>query len=217
MKNTMKKAKLWKRILTAALISVMVLASVPVQAVQLPKSKTITLYSGKTSKNQFYQNVWLGFLEGDSGNVKLSNSSVAKASLNYGSVYVIPKKAGKTVLTVKDAEGTSKCNLTVKKYVNPVASVKIGNTTISGSKFNKEAYRAVTYSKFANKKVKVTFNLKKGWTIGKLSYLQSTWMKSEDVNNGSVIPVKGGKGFKVLTTATNDKTGQEIQLYLWFK
>lgn len=106
-----------------------------------------------------------------------------------------------------------------KRIRNPVASVKVGNTTISGKKFDTNPYRVISYSKFANKKAKVTFNLKKGWSFqyDAISYFQKTWQKSEDVKNGSIVPIKGGSGYKIMTAVVNDKTGQVEHLLLWFK
>ena len=40
-----------------------------------------------------------------------------------------------------------------------------------------------------------------------IEYLQKGWMRSESVANGSQIPVAGGKGFRIMFTAVNSKTG----------
>ena len=105
----------------------------------------------------------------------------------------------------------------VKKYENPVASVKVGNKTVPGSKFDADAYRVLNYSQFANKRKKITFNLKKGWSVQEVYYAQSGWMKSEDMQNGEIIKIKGGKGFQVGAVVVNDKTGQREDLLLWLK
>ena len=218
MKRTMK------RILTAVLILTMVVAAVPVQAgipQYFPTKKTLTVYPAKTSKNYFFQRTYMGAFDKKSDkvtSVSSSNSSVAEAYAIYSELYAVPKKVGKTVITAKSGKTTRKCNLTVKKYVNPIASVKVGNSTIAGKKFDTEAYRAVSYSRFANKKAKITFNLKKGWSfVDGVSYLQKNWMKSEDVKNGAVIPIRGGSGFVVITNVVNDKTGQQEAVMLLFK
>ena len=57
--------------------------------------------------------------------VSSSNSSVAEAYAIYSELYAVPKKVGKTVITAKSGKTTRKCNLTVKKYVNPIVSVKV--------------------------------------------------------------------------------------------
>ena len=215
--------KLLKRILTVTLSIMMILAAIPVQAAPpsyLTKSKTITLYTGKTARLMMYQKTWLGFFASGVDKVKSvknSDPSVAEVSAEYGCIYAAPKKTGKTVITATDGKITKKCTLKVKKYKNPVASVKVGNKTVPGSKFDADAYRVLNYSQFANKRKKITFNLKKGWSVQEVYYAQSGWMKSEDMQNGEIIKIKGGKGFQVGAVVVNDKTGQREDLLLWFK
>lgn len=206
----------------------MILSAVPVQA-RMPEyfggKKTVTLYTGKTIKNNltknFFKSSFIGFFRGADGKLTFINSSnplVADASFDYSLINVTPKKTGKTVITAKGGNKIRKCTLTVRKYTNPVVSVKIGNTSISGKRFDKEAYRVIPYSKFAKKKVKVTFKLKKGWYMKKqgLSYMEKSWFKSEDVNNGSTIPING-TDFKICADVVNEKTGQQERVLLWFK
>lgn len=135
-----------------------------------------------------------------------------------------PKKAGTATVSFKCQGKTYKIKVTVKKYVNPVKSVKIGATTVSGSKFKSSSETSLSYAKFAGKKVKTTVTLAKGWKLGELyiysgnnpangsmkpaiEYLQKGWMRSESVANGGKIPVAGGKGFRIMFTAVNSKTG----------
>ena len=114
--------KLLKRILTVTLSIMMILAAIPVQAAPpsyLTKSKTITLYTGKTARLMMYQKTWLGFFASGVDKVKSvknSNPSVAEVSAEYGSIYAAPKKTGKTVITATDGKITKKCTLKVKKY-----------------------------------------------------------------------------------------------------
>ena len=220
--------KILKKILTISLIFIMILSAVPVQA-RMPEyfggKKTVTLYTGKTIKNnltkKFFKSSFIGFFRGADGKLTFINSSnplVADASFDYSLINVTPKKTGKTVITAKDGNKTRKCNLTVKKYTNPVVSVKIGNSTISGKHFNKEAYRVIPYSKFAKKKVKVTFNLKKGWHVIKqgVSYIEKSWYKSQDVDNGSIIPINS-RDFVICADVVNEKTGQQERILLLLK
>ena len=194
--------KFLKQILTITLSVMMILAAIPVQAAApsyLTKSKTITLYTGKTARLMMYQKTWLGFFA----------SGVDKVSAEYGSIYAAPKKTGKTVITATDGKITKKCTLKVKKYKNPVASVKVGNKTVPGSKFDADAYRVLNYSQFANKRKKITFNLKKGWSVQETYYAQNGWMKSEDMQNGEIITIKGGKGFQVGAVVVTTKPDRE--------
>ena len=118
--------------------------------------------------------------------------------------------------------------------LNPVKSVKIGATTISGSKFKSSSETSLSYAKFAGKKVKTTVTLAKGWKLDKLyiysgnnpangsmkpaiEYLQKGWMRSESVTNGSKIPVAGGKGFRIMFTAVNSKTGISEHMTIMLK
>jgi len=101
--------------------------------------------------------------------------------------------------------------------------VKIGTTSIASSKFNSSATTRLSYTKFGSKNVKTTVSLKSGWKLEELyifkgdprkgsmkpaiEYMQKGWMRSESVANGSKIPVKGGKGFKIMFTAKNTASG----------
>ena len=218
--------KVLKQILTLSLIFIMVLSALPVQAANSESSLTkqiVTLYPGKSNKITLFNSRYLNLGNIDTRNnsvsVTVRNPAIAKVEANNSGVFAYPKKVGKTLVTVKAGNITRKCALTVKEYVNPVTSVKVGNTTISGKKFDTDPYRVISYSKFANKKAKVTFNLKKGWSFqyDAISYFQKTWQKSEDVKNGSIVPIKGGSGFQIMTAVVNDKTGQVEHLLLWFK
>ena len=150
--------------------------------------------------------------------VKLSESTYG-TSQTYYTILTVPKKAGTATVSFKCQGKKYKIKVTVKKYVNPVKSVKIGATTVPGSRF-----KSSSETKFAGKKVKTTVTLAKGWKLDKLyiysgnnpangsmkpaiEYLQKGWMRSESVTNGSKIPVAGGKGFRIMFTAVNSKTG----------
>ena len=126
--------------------------------------------------------------------VKLSKSTYG-TSQTYYTILAVPKKAGTATVSFKCQGKTYKIKVTVKKYVNPVKSVKIGATTVPGSRFKSSSETGLSYAKFAGKKVKTTVTLAKGW------------MRSESVANGSKIPVAGGKGFRIMFTAVNSKTG----------
>ena len=155
--------------------------------------------------------------------VKLSKSTYG-TSQTYYTILAVPKKAGTATVSFKCQGKTYKIKVTVKKYVNPVKSVKIGATTVSGSRFKSSSETSLSYAKFAEKKVKTTVTLAKGWKLGELyiysgnnpangsmkpaiEYMQKGWMRSESVANGGKIPVAGGKGFRIMFTAVNSKIG----------
>ena len=59
-----------------------------------------------------------------------------------------PKKTGKTTITTKSKYDNSKRIITIRKYNNPVSSIKIGSTTVKGSKFNKTDRLYLSYDKY---------------------------------------------------------------------
>lgn len=70
--------KFLKQILTITLSVMMILAAIPVQAAApsyLTKSKTITLYTGKTARLMMYQKTWLGFFASGVDKVKSVKNS----------------------------------------------------------------------------------------------------------------------------------------------
>lgn len=107
--------------------------------------------------------------------------------------------------------------------MNPVQSVKIGSTSVSGSKFNSSSVVNLSYGKFANKKVKTTVVLKNGWKLDDYYYWNSKQQsgamlpgfeyfpkgeqEEKTVINGHKISVKGSKGFEILIPVINEKSG----------
>ena len=90
--------------------------------------------------------------------VKLSKSTYG-TSQTYYTILAVPKKAGTATVSFKCQGKTYKIKVTVKKYVNPVKSVKIGATTVPGSRFKSSSETSLSYAKFAGKKVKTTVTL----------------------------------------------------------
>lgn len=114
--------------------------------------------------------------------VKLSKSTYG-TSQTYYTILAVPKKAGTATVSFKCQGKTYKIKVTVKKYVNPVKSVKIGATTVPGSRFKSSSETDFSYAKFAGKKVKTTVTLTKGWKLDKL-YIYS----GNNPANGSMKP-----------------------------
>ena len=73
-----------------------------------------------------------------SSNPRVATVKTVKQSSDTIQIMVTPKKLGTTVITTKVSGKTYKNKVAIKNYVNPISSVKLGNTTISGSKFNKK-------------------------------------------------------------------------------
>lgn len=206
MKKTMKK------LIALAVVFVMLLTAVPafasgqsciygedkVSAVFYPNQKMRNQYFGSVGSTKKIQ-------------VKSSNSRVGVCvteKYEYGySLYFRAKRPGTTTLTIKVGNETKKVKAIVANYTNPVSSIKLGSTTISGRKFNKADKITASYAPHANKKVKVNVTGKKGWKVLCVDYLKKGWMKTERVKNGAKIPVNGGRGYIVMVTLENEKTG----------
>lgn len=207
------------------IISMFVMTSVTASAAEnVPK--TVTLVAYPKAEPEF-----LTSLSSKASSLKTSKASVVsvKQTKNtYGSrvrytISLVPKKAGTATVSLKCKGKTYKTRVTVKKYTNPIKSVKIGTTSVSASKFNSSATTSLSYARFAGKNVKTTVFLKSGWKLQKLfiykgnpsngstkpavTYAQKGWRRSEPVANGGKIPVKGGKGFKIMFTAINTTSG----------
>ena len=188
--------------------------------------QTVTLIAYPKAAPEF-----LASLSSKASSLKTSNASVVSVkqtksiygSQAYYTISLVPKKAGTATVSLKCKGKTYKTKVTVKKYVNPVKSVKIGTTSVIASKFNSSATTSLSYAKFAGKSVKTTVSLKSGWELEEfyiykgdpskgsmkpaIEYMQKGWMRSESVANGSKVPVKGGKGFKIMFTAKNTVSG----------
>ena len=69
--------------------------------------------------------------------------------------YLLPQKPGKPKITIKTTEGSGLLNWQFLKYKNPISSLKLGSTTIKGSKFDKKDCITLSYKKYANKNLKI--------------------------------------------------------------
>lgn len=207
MKKTMKK------LIALVAVFAMLLTTVPAFAagqscIYGEDKVSAVFYPNQKMYDQYFG--YVGYtkkIQVNSSNAKVG-TCIAKKDPNGYSLYFRAKKTGTTTLTVKAGNETKKIKAVVANYTNPVASIKLGNTTVSGSRFNKTSKTNVSYySKFANKKVKVTAVAKKGWKVKNLEYLKKGWMRSEMVKNGATISVNGGSGFIIMATLENEKTG----------
>lgn len=223
--NKISKKLLSLLVVFSMIFSMFAMTSVTTFAEEkLPQTITLVAYPKATPE-------FLTSLSSKASALKTSNTSVVsvkQTKYTYGSqayyrISLVPKKAGTTTVSLKCKGKTYKTKVTIKKYINPVKSVKIGTTSIASSKFNSSATTRLSYTKFGSKNVKTTVSLKSGWKLEELyifkgdprkgsmkpaiEYMQKGWMRSESVANGSKIPVKGGKGFKIMFTAKNTASG----------
>lgn len=216
--------KEFKKLAVLVAILAMVLSAIPVSAKAQANPRT-TLYKQVRLENM---SVTLGWFQPSADNVKFSQSkkigtvkAMSKDAYGYSVYKFTPKKAGKTVVTVKyKSDGvyvTEKNPFTVLKYTNPVATIKLGNTEIAGSKFNKIDKINLSYSKFSKQNNALTVTPKSGWTYAGATVInkKGTSLSSGDVNR---IKAKGGKGNYILKLRfTNDKNGGIVYTEIVFK
>lgn len=210
--------------LSLALALVMILGVVPVQAHTF--SRECTLYSAKDkySTGDSKNKVFLASYTGAVTEVTTSNPKVATIQTvgddDGGYLLLILKKAGKTTIHYSYNGYSITEKVTVRKYKNPVSSIKIGKTSISSSKFKTKTSYTLKYSKFAKKKSAVNIKLAKGWRLEGQGFTvlpKGATQTYGMVKNGSSIKVKGGKGYVVSFRAVNQKTQQVEDFEIIFK
>lgn len=124
------------------------LTAIPVMAknentVYIPKKSVYTLYPSYPGKYEIFHCK----VSGKKVTVKSDNTKVVTARIVDDELLVTLKKPGIANLKVKIGKKTYNSKIVVKKYVNPLESVKIGKTTIKGKAFNKNNIASVKYSK----------------------------------------------------------------------
>ena len=131
--------KVCKKLMTIVMVTVMLLMTVtPAFAgsnigLYIPKNMTMTLYSKQSVKNNPYANTsYIAYIENAKVSVKSSNPKVATVKVKSKNIVVTAKKTGKATITIKKGSKNYRCKVTVSKYANPISSVKVGKTTISG-------------------------------------------------------------------------------------
>lgn len=201
MKKTLKKF--------VALVAVlaMVITAVPVWAAYDSASSTwvadsIAGYLPAKNKNEPLN---LATTRAKKISVKLANPKIGKITTEDAGFMKIfrfvPKSAGKSVITTKVGKKTFKTKVTVYNYTNPISSIKIGNTVISGNKFAKTDKIYLSYDKYAGKEINIKFNTKKGWYTGMITLtdkkgntLPYNILQEEDDGVFNGMKVYGGKG-----------------------
>lgn len=133
-----------------------------------------------------------------------------------------PKKTGKTTITTKSKYDNSKRIITIRKYNNPVSSIKIGNTTVKGSKFNKTDRLYLSYDKYVKQKNQLIITPKKGWEVNQIRTLNRSGSKeyqSLSIFDKNSIKPTGGKGnYKLSIEFRNTKiNGGRITEEIVFK
>ncbi len=152
---------------------------------------------------------------------KTNVAAVRKVKVNNKTtkIVVLPKKAGTTTIKLKVAGYTYTKKVAVEKYVNPIRSIKIGNTTISGSKFNKKDAYNFKFSKFSGKKTAFSLKLKSGWYLNgvteKISNSNNLNYLDPDIKTFKVRSKKGS--YSLILNFYNEKQHSNENVVLNFK
>ena len=192
----MKIAKSKRNLLLGLMIvlaGIMILPAVSHAAVNKDKKRYMDLT--KESKkygvtiNEYFS-AWY-----DTGiNVKSSDESVIKTKEKDGYLYLIPKKAGKSKITVQFEEaGKITATVMVQKYKNPLKTFKIGKLSFANR------FKTYNVTQYSNDPRKVANNLS-----GKLSVVPAAGWKlvkieKYDEDEGEWATLKNNKSYTIST------------------
>lgn len=113
----------------------------------------------------------------------------------YHYYYFFPEKTGKTSITTKAKNENSKRIFTITKYVNPVSSIKIGNTLV--------------------------ITPKKGWEVCSICVLNKsgskTYQSLSPFDKNSIKPIGGKGNHKLSIEFLNSVNGGMITEEIVFK
>lgn len=148
--------------------------------------------------------------------VRVSNREIVDTLEWFeGTITLSFKKPGKTRLAYKWKGKTHKVNITVKKYHNPLKSLKIKSKQY-GHKFDKYATNVFwTYASggsadsYLKGRIKVTPN--KNWKVKSIKYLKWNSEGLGKIKSGEWLPKSEG----VIITCYNVKTKVTQKLYLF--
>lgn len=168
------------------------------------KKKNVSIVVAKQVKMKD-EDVYLGATPAKKGKAKItnSNSKVGRVTTykQKGSslvwYYFKPKAVGKTTVTIKAGKTVLKRKITVVKYQNPVASMKIGNAKISNKNFKKSDTVSLSYNKY-KKGGKLIVTPNRGFQLAYASAVNKAGAEIEYINAYGNIKPRGGKGNYIL-------------------
>ncbi len=166
--------------------------------------------------------------------------AVQKDAYGYYWYYFYPTKAGKTIVTTTGLNSYDFYKTTFKEinkypfvilnYQNPVSSIKIGNTTISGNRFNKTDKIYMNYNSYSKKTQTLKITAKKGWVVDHVQIKDKKGIVNKSLYaaygdythagkfTSAKIRATGGKGNYILSIYTrNQKTNACVETQLVFK
>ena len=236
-----RRNRMFKKVITSVLSVLLVFTAIVIPSAgeanaewnvkTLKYRKNVTVYKFPGSElpddDSSVYGIDLGKRDNKAKKVTFTSSKkgvISKPSWTGSYAVFTAKKTGKTVLTikVKNKNGSIKkykVNVTVKKYVSPVKSLKIGKTELR-KKMGKDLY--LTY-KYANSKAKFSITPKKGWKVSKLNY--NAWYEGEDeelmekgdidknFKNNAIITFRNAEDYSewISFTMTEKATGLELE------
>lgn len=195
-------------------------------------ARTITVYS-KSSRSY---NSFLGKYNSSNESVlttvptkkkvtslKSTNTSVVSLTLKNGSgsakgyrgVFLTAKKSGTATVSYKIGSNTYKTKIVVKKYASPFSALKLGSSNIL-SKFRSNSVYTMSYTKYKNKSLKLSYKAKSGWSVSASYLYQPGNQKSSMVKNNKSFKITK-KNSALILNAYNSKTKQNEQCIIIFK
>ena len=209
-------------LLFSVLVACIVLLASPTNARadfgSLVPSKPVTSLKGaltiyKAPKDYFYYREFYG-AKNQVKALKSSNKKVLDA-YSYGKYTTLePKKAGKSTITFTYRGKKYKATVTVLKYANPVASVKVGAKTYANP-FKSKAFVNTKTKLFKGKTFKVT--PKAGWKLAfiKCYYLSGDTGRLKTIKNGGKLPDAKVISY-ISIVLKNTKTGGYEEVLYYF-
>ena len=226
--NGLKRLLAWMLVLLCVVGLALPMASAAVAEERNPEISGLYLPDSMNVYLKTPANLWLEY-EGaslkDITKLKSSNTSVAAVKKyaepdNPNSLYlrIVPKKVGKATISfnLKYQKKTYKIKtkITVKKYVNPFKSFKIGTESFEkylDTALHTSAINAHVPLKKKLSKQKLNFKLKDGWT------LQEVFM----YHNGEFVSIKNKQKITVkkgdeIDFRLQDPKGDKLWFYFFF-
>ena len=221
-----------KKILALFLALTLIFSVMPATQVKASvPTRVFTLYSKASKLYDYSSDSYLPankpmfsmvYAEQKLSGLKSSNPSVLKISAKkgigykkkYTGIYLDLKKPGTSTISYKSGKTTISAKIVVKKYVPPFSSIKLGKLNVTPKLKTNNTY-TLSYSKYKNKNLKLSYKTPKSWTINAFY---------NTPNNGSSIRIANNKSFKVTKknshlaiTAYNNKTSQTEECLIFFK
>ena len=214
-------------IFMTVMLAVMIVLSTAAEtqaATTTPQKRVVTLYSSKSKNyNSFLGNYvsanmynidvapknskFQSLKSADRKKATLALKNGAGVSAGMQAVVATVKKTGNVTVSYKKQGTVNKQTFVVKKYTNPLKSLKIDGTNIA-SKFKTDNVYVLPYAKYAGKKIKVSYSAASNFELSYVDYLlQPGNMKSDMVKNKGTVKIQK-KNSALLISAYNAKTQQ---------